>query len=86
MTSLETPLPEIAHLLPPAQAERIGTVMNPRVQMTILSEIRFIVVKWEQSGVKLDPITFSSVLGPVADNILVSNLALAAVTGNLSEG
>lgn len=64
----ETPLPEVAQMLPPETAALLMN-LHTEQQILILTLIRNVIVGWEQSGVDLDPITFSMVLTPVVATI-----------------
>ena len=85
MSTLDMPLTQIAHLLPTRSAAVLSGCPSA-VQILVLSEIRMIVHRWEQSGVSLDPITFAKVLGPVADQLTVSQLALQSTLSEQEEG
>jgi hypothetical protein len=71
----ETPLPEVAHLLPAQQAATLGN-LEPFIQEATLKDVRHLVVQWEQSGLDFDPITFEKALGPVVDVLAILNMAL----------
>jgi hypothetical protein len=69
----ETPLKEVAHMLPPESAEAL-LFLNATLQGAILHDIREVIVSWEQSGVDLDPITFSKIIVPVVAKITGINM------------
>lgn len=60
----DTPLAQVAHMLPPESAALLVN-LDVRTQQLVLELSRNIIVAWEQSGVDLDPITFSMVITPV---------------------
>lgn len=76
MMNLDTPLDQVAHFLPQEVAERLLAVGDAQVELAVLSEVRFTISKWEQSGVDMDPITFAKVLGPVVDMLIIANMAI----------
>jgi hypothetical protein len=78
VTDLNTPFTEIAHLLPTENAARLALLAAP-IQAAVLTDVRFLVTQWEQSGVDLDPITFSRVLGPAVDLLTVNAMAIYSI-------
>lgn len=62
--NIETPLTEVAHMLP-KEAAVVLMNLDVATQQLVLTLTRNVIVAWEQSGVDLDPITFSMVITPV---------------------
>lgn len=57
----ETPLPDIARMLPTMAADALGKT-SPGTQATVLELLRNTFVYWQSNGYTLDPVQFEGVV------------------------
>jgi len=75
----DTPLPDVAHMLPRGAA-RLLLSATPLTQEFVLQSVQTLLIELEESGVTLDPIQLDTVLSTYVRTITVLHTQMVIAT------
>lgn len=68
----DTPLPEVAHLLPQEAASWLSE-RDSFIQTSVLTQLRILVVFWESHGHVFDPIVYEGIINALVPSLAAMN-------------
>ena len=80
----DTPLTEVAHHLSPEGAGALGA-FPPEIQVATLTQLRRIIVFWEEHEVHLDPIAYQAAVDAVVGSLAPLYLKIYEQSFELSQ-